>query len=280
MTATTLRALADVAAAYRAGAAGDVDAAKSCCAAVYGVDLVGLFLGDSYHPGGVELSRRLVDCLALQPGQQLLDIASGVGTTAVLVAAEHQVDVVGIDLGEHQIAKATARARAAGLADRVRFRIGDAERLPLLDASFDAVISECAFCTFPDKPTAAAETARVLRPGGRVGLTDVWLDPSRLDPDLAGLAGRIACIADARPIDDTGALLEAAGLRVDHVERHDDALAATAELVHNRLRALRLLDLPLLRSFDVRRAVDVAGRVRAVVERGDAGYFLLTATNG
>lgn len=277
-TLSSLTAFADVAATYRAGAAGDTDAAKSCCAAVYGIDLVGLFLGDSYHPGGVELTRRLAQLLALEPGQRVLDVASGIGTTAVLLAAEHDVEVLGVDLGAAQVNKATARAQAAGVADRVEFHVGDAEQLPLPNGEFDVVVSECAFCTFPDKPTAAAEAARVLRPGGRLGLTDVWLRPDRLDPELAGLAGRIACIADARPIDDTSALLEGAGFRIDTVEQHDDALAVTVELVQARLRALRLLDLPLLRAFDIRRAVRVAARVAEVIDRGDAGYFILTAT--
>ncbi|MGE3446729.1 MAG: cyclopropane-fatty-acyl-phospholipid synthase family protein [Microbacteriaceae bacterium] len=278
---TALPSLADVGElidTYRAGAAGDTQAAKSCCAAVYGVDLVGVFLGESYHPGGIELTRRLAGLLDLRPGQLVLDVASGVGATAVVLAAEHDVDVVGIDLGAAQVAKATARAAAAGLGDRAVFRVGDAEQLPVDDYSFDAVVSECAFCTFPDKPQAAAEVARVARPGGRLGLTDVWLRPDRLDPELAGLAGRIACIADARPIDDTRLLLESAGFRIDHVERHDEALAATVEMVTSRLRAVRLLDLPLLRPFNIRRAIDVSRRVADVIDRGDAGYFVLTAT--
>ena len=74
--------------------------------------------------------------------------------------------------------------------------------------------------------------------------------------------------------------MESAGFEVDHVERHDDALAATVEVVTDRLRALRLLDLPLLRAIDLRRAIDVARRVAHVIDRGDAGYFLLTATRG
>jgi SAM-dependent methyltransferase len=269
--------LGDLVAEYRAAADGDTEAAKSCCAAVYGIDLVGLFLGESYHPGGIDLTRRLADHLDLEPGDQVLDVASGVGTTAVLLAAERRVDVVGVDLGAAQVAKATARARRAGVADRVAFRVGDAERLPLPERAFDAVISECAFCTFPDKPTAAYEAARVLRPGGRLGLTDVWLRRDRLDAQLAGLAGRIACIADARPIDDTRRVLEGAGLAVDTIERHDDALAAAVELVETRLRALRLLDLPLLRTVNVRRGIELTRQVGDVVARGDAGYFLLTA---
>jgi hypothetical protein len=264
--------------AFQAGATGDPEAVKSCCAAVYGVDLVGLFLGDSYHPGGADLSRRLADALSLHAGQRVLDVAAGIGTTALLLAAERDVDVLGVDLGASQIARARARADAAGLADRARFEVGDAERLPVDDRAFDAVVSECAFCTFPDKVTAAAELARVLVPGGRVGLTDVWLEPDRLGPELSGLAGRIACVADARPIDETRATLEAAGLRVEQVERHDQALLATIERVENRLRALRLLDLPILRAFDLRRGIELTRRVADVVIRGDAGYVLLVAT--
>jgi hypothetical protein len=263
---------------FRAGAAGDTDAAKSCCAAIYGIDLVALFLGDSYHPGGTGLSRHLAELLTLEAGDHVLDVASGIGTTAILLAAERDVHVVGVDLGTAQVANATARAVVGGVADRVRFEIGDAERLPFADATFDAVLSECAFCTFPDKRRAAAETARVLRPGGRLGLTDIWVNPDRLDTELAGLAGRIACIADARPIAETLAILESSGLRVERLERHDDVLADTIELVATRLRALRLLDLPALRVFNLRRAVDVARRVAQVVASGDAGYLALVAT--
>ena len=279
MTAvSTLAAFSEVIATYRAGTAGDTDAAKSCCAAVYGIDLIGLFLGDSYHPGGIELTRRLADLVALQPGEQVLDVASGIGTTAILLAAERHTAVIGVDLGAAQIAKATARAAAAGLSDRVRFEIGDAERLAFNDDTFDVVISECAFCTFPDKATAAREAARVLHPGGRFGLTDIWVNPDRLDPELAGLTGRIACVADARPIADLQAILENAGLHVEHLERHDDTLTATIELVTARLRALRLLDLPLLRGVNLRRAIDLAHHAADTVTRGDAGYVALVAT--
>jgi arsenite methyltransferase len=270
--------ITDLVVAFQARSTGDPDAVKACCAAVYGVDLVALFLGESYHPGGAELTRRLADALSLHSGERVLDVAAGIGTTALLLAAERDVDVLGVDLGASQIARARARADAAVLGERARFEFGDAERLPVDDGAFDAVVCECAFCTFPDKATAATELARVLRPGGRVGITDVWLDPDRLDPELAGLAGRIACVADARPINETRATLEAAGLRVEHVERHDQALLATIEQVETRLRALRLLDLPMLGAVNLRRGIELTRRVADAVTRSDAGYMLLIAT--
>ncbi|MGH9247222.1 MAG: class I SAM-dependent methyltransferase [Acidimicrobiales bacterium] len=256
----------------------DGEAVKACCATAYGVDLVGLFLGESYHPGGAALTRRLADTMNLQPGQRVLDVAAGIGTTALLLAAEHHVDVLGVDLGDTQVTRARARATDAGLAAQVRFEIGDAERLPVDDATFDAVVCECSFCTFPDKDTAAAELARVLRPGGQVGITDVWLEPSRLHPELQGLAGRIACIADARPIAEVRAILERAGLVVTAVERHDHALLDTIDRVLTRLRAARLANLAALRRFNLTSGIEFARRAAAAVERGDAGYMLLTAT--
>jgi arsenite methyltransferase len=255
----------------------DAEAVKACCAAAYGVDLVALFLGESYHPGGTDLTRRLAERLELQPGERVLDVAAGIGTTALLLAAENDVDVVGVDLGPAQVDRASSRAAAAGLVERVRFEVGDAERLPVSDDSFDVAVCECAFCTFPDKPTAATELARALRPGGRLGLTDVWLDPDALDPELAGLAGRVACLADARPIPELTALLEEAGLTVTHLERHDHALADTIEQTTTRLRALRLADLPVLRPFNLTRGIELARRAASLVDQGHAGYLLLTA---
>jgi len=241
------------------------------------MDLVTFFLGESYHPGGAELTRRLASALALEPEEHVLDVACGIGTTSLLLAGERGVGVLGVDLGEAQIVRARSQAHKAGLGGQVRFEIGDAEQLPVEDGSFDAAVCECAFCTFTDKTTAARELSRVLRPGGRVGITDVWLDTNSLDDELAGLAGRVACLADAVPIDELRAVLEGAGLRVEHVERHDDALVETIERVETRLRALRLVDLPILRSFDLRRGVALARRAANVVARGDAGYVLLVA---
>ena len=83
-----------------------------------------------------------------------------------------------MDLSAANVALGSSAAAARGLAEQVRFHHGDAEELPLPDGCFDAVICECALCVFPDKATAAAEMARVLRPGGRLGLTDITADPT------------------------------------------------------------------------------------------------------
>jgi hypothetical protein len=247
---------------------------KACCAAAYDQDVVALLLGESYHPGGLDLTRRLAWALDLRSGERVLDVACGPGATACLLAAEFGAEVDGVDLGEASLERARAAAAAHGLDGQVRFHIGDAERLPFDDGAFDAVVCECAFCTFPDKATAAAEFARVLRPGGRIGITDVTLDPARLDPELANLAGYVACIADARPATEYAALLAAAGLSVVVSEPHDDALARMIEVIEGRIRALSMLG-TTGDAVDLDAVLRYTAAGSQAVADGVAGYHLL-----
>jgi arsenite methyltransferase len=253
--------------------------AKACCAATYGSDVVALLLGDSYHPGGLGLTRRLADQLALAPGARVLDVASGRGTTALLLAREYGATVTGVDLSDANVALAGGAAQAADLVAQVDFQVADAERLPVDVDSFDAVVCECAFCTFPDKPTAAAELARVLRPGGRLGITDVIVDPDRLPAELTGLGAWIACIADARPLHQYIALLTDAGLSVTHTERHDTAIAAMIDQIEARLTLVRMTARQRAEALgvDFDRAPAVLAAARAAVADGVLGYTLLIA---
>jgi arsenite methyltransferase len=259
-------------------AADDQQDVKSCCARVYQQDAVALILGESYHPGGLDLTRRLGRSLDLRPGMRVLDIASGPGATAFLLASEFGVEVDGVDLGAQSVAAANKRAAGEGLDDRVRFHVGDAERLPFEDGAFDAVVCECAFCTFPDKPTAAAEMARVLRPGGRLGITDVALDPARLDSELQTLAGWVACLADARPVEEYVSLLGAAGLEVTLRESHDEALAKMIDQIDARLIAFRMAKVPALEAIDFDQARNRVALAARAVKDGIAGYALLVAS--
>jgi len=157
---------------------------------------------------------------------------------------------------------------------------GDAERLPLESGSFDAVVCECAFCTFPDKATAAAEFRRVLRPGGRLGLSDLTR-AGPLPPDLDGLLAWVACIADARPTAEYVAYLQGAGLTVDSIELHDEALGELVARVRTKLLgaqllvSLKKLDLP---AVDFGQAQALARSAAAAVTAGTLGYALVTGT--
>jgi SAM-dependent methyltransferase len=142
------------------------------------------------------------------------------------------------------------------------------------------VVCECAFCTFPDKAQAAAEFARVLRPDGRVGLSDLTRS-GELPPELESLLAWIACIADARPVEEYGALLESAGFTGRFVENHDEALTQMVRDIRQRLLAAELLarlgtmELPFV---DFEQAKSMAKVAAEAVRTGRLGYSLVTAS--
>jgi ubiquinone/menaquinone biosynthesis C-methylase UbiE len=249
---------------------------KSCCAAAYSTEAARFLLGDSFHPGGAALTSRLIASLRVSPGSTVVDVASGLGTSALQLARESGAAIVGVDLSPTSVAAATQAARAAGLSERVRFLQGDAEALPLEDETMDGALCECALCTFPDKDAAARELARVLRPGARLALADMTAEAARLPPELTSLQAWIACIADARPLEEITELLRRAGLIVEQAERHDDALERLLERVDGRLRAARLVGANLIGDA-VARGHELVAAARAALAGGDLGYGVIIA---
>ena len=251
---------------------------KSCCAALYESDWARLLLGDSYHPGGVALTRRIGELIALTPQDRVLDVASGPGASAIEIARTFGCHVVGIDLSAANVADAQAAAAEAGVAELTEFRVGDAERLPLDDASFDAILCECAFCTFPDKATAAAEFTRVLRPGGRLGFSDVTRR-GELPSELESLLAWVACITDARPAGDYVALLEAAGVADLAIEPRDDTLKKLVRDTRLKLLSVEImakLGKVDLEVADVREGKRIAKAAADAVGAGKLGYTVIT----
>jgi len=252
---------------------------KQCCARLYESDVAKLLLGDSFHPGGLQLTERLGRLLELGPERRVLDVASGKGTSAIFLAERFGCEVIGIDYGGQNVDEANRQAAAKGLGGRVRFERADAELLPVPDASLDAVICECAFCTFPNKSIAAGEFVRVLRAGGQVGLSDLTRGPV-LPKELDSLLAWVACVADAQPIDSYAACLCAAGLVVQHVEPHDEALTGLVQQVRAKLLGaeivvgLKKLDLP---GVDFVAAKRLVKDVVAAIEQRELGYAIVTA---
>jgi hypothetical protein len=256
------------------------DQLKSTCAAVYEHPAVRWLLGGELHPGGEQATRRALELIGLGNGDRLLDVASGSGTSALLAARELGATATGIDYGEQAVMAAAAAADAEGLDRRVSFIRGDAEALPLPDASFDAVLCECSLCTFPDKPRAAAEIGRVLRPGGRAAISDVVIDPDRLPAELLGPIATVACVGSALTRAGYEELLAEAGLEMDAVESLDREAAGLAERIEERLRGARLLGLGRLAGspFDVEEAIELTRLAKAAIEDGSIGYSIFAAT--
>ena len=255
------------------------EAVKSCCTTLYESDIARLLMGDSFHPGGVKLSERLGALIELTPKTHLIDIASGKGTTAFALAKKFGCRVSGVDLSRQNVDIATQSAASQGLADRVTFHVGDAESLPFAAESFDALICECAFCTFPDKVKAASEMARVLRPSGWLGLSDMTRGEI-LPPSLDGLLSWVACIADAQTTQSYQAYLTQAGLNLVAVEQHGEALSEMVHQVKGRLLTAEImakLQKVLLDPSNLATIKEGAKEVEVQVASGNLGYALITA---
>lgn len=258
----------------------DGGALKSCCAAVYGHPAVRWLLGDELHPGGAATTRRALEMAGLKGGDRLLDVASGSGASALLAARELGASAVGVEYGADAVRAAREAADAAGLgASRVSFLCGDAEALPVDDRSFDVALCECSLCTFPDKQRAVAELHRVLRPGGRLALSDVVVEEEHLPEQLRGGLATIACVGAALPTSGYERLLAEADFEAIEVESRPEDAARLAERVEERLRGARLLgfgslaDLPL----SVEEALATIGAARRAIEDGALGYAIFSA---
>jgi arsenite methyltransferase len=251
---------------------------KSCCARLYESDFVRLLLGDSFHPGGLTLTTRLGELLKLGPESQVLDAACGTGASAIHLSERFQCSVVGLDYSEENVKHAAASAGERGLSGRVRFELGDSERLPFADASFDAIICECAFCTFPDKRMAAREFFRVLKRGGRVGLSDITR-ADNLPPDLNSVIGWLACIADAQSAAAYVDILEDAGFCMDAVEGHDHALREMAGQIRTKILGLEIavgLEKLKLPNVDFSAAKRLSSSALQAISQGLLGYAIIT----
>ena len=177
------------------------------------------FAGVGYH----------FDLAGIEPGDRVLDLGSGSGMD-VFVAALHAGEsghVTGLDMTDEQLEKSRTLRDAAGF-ETVTFEQGYIEELPFEDGSFDVVISNGVINLSPEKDSVFGETHRVLRPGGRLALSDIISERQlsegiKTDADLWA-----ACIGGAEQVDDYTTTIERAGLEVSEL-RDNSAYEFTSE---------------------------------------------------
>jgi len=134
------------------------------------------YIGTTKHLGGFETTKELIESCHIGQDTRVLEVGCGVGATACYLAKKYGCRVVGIDLRESMIARSNERAQKQGVAERVEFRVADAQNLPFDDALFDAVIGESVATFIEDKQRVVSEYARVTAPGGYVGMNEeIWI---------------------------------------------------------------------------------------------------------
>lgn len=154
---------------------------------------------------------------ALRPGEVVLDLGSGGGFDCFVAGPKvgPAGRVIGVDMTPDMLAKARrniASYRAQTGLDNVEFRLGEIEALPVADASVDVVISNCVLNLSPDKPRVWREIARVLRPGGRVAVSDLALLLPLPDAVKADVEALVGCVAGAVLVEETRVMAREAGL--------------------------------------------------------------------
>jgi arsenite methyltransferase len=149
---------------------------------------------------------------ALRPGERVLDLGSGAGFDVFLAARQVGPTgfVIGVDMTPEMVQRARRNAQKAGV-ERVDFRLGEIEHVPVESSSVDVIMSNCVINLSPDKAAVFREAFRVLAPGGRLAISDV-VATAELPPELArDAAAYTGCISGASPVADLERLIADAG---------------------------------------------------------------------
>jgi len=222
-----------------AGCCGETHAAGCCGEAVgsgccgpttsaFGLELYDAATRDGLPDAAVLASLGCGNPIAvaeLREGETVLDLGSGGGIDVLLSARRvgPTGHAIGVDMTDEMLDLARKNAIEAG-ATNVEFRKGTIERLPVDDASVDVVISNCVINLASDKPAVFAEIARVLRPGGRMGVTDIVADDLLTAEQRAERGSYVGCIAGALSFREFRAGLRDVGLSdVEVVPTHQVA---------------------------------------------------------
>ena len=161
---------------------------------------------------------------SLKEGETVLDLGSGGGFDCFLAAQAvgETGRVIGVDVTPEMVSKARQNVASVGFKN-IEFRLGEIENLPVADASVDVIISNCVINLSPEKPRVFREALRVLKPGGRLAISDVVATaqlPDEMKKDLALYAG---CVAGAASIDELVDMLREAGFTNIRIQPKDES---------------------------------------------------------
>lgn len=172
----------------------------------------------------------------IQPGESVLDLGSGGGLDCFLAAKKvgPAGRVIGLDMTPEMLARAQKTAERLGF-EQVEFREGYLEEMPVPDGSVDVIISNCVINLSPDKPKVFTEMYRVLRPGGRIAVSDIVTNGELPEVVKENMVAWGACIAGALDQRDYSEGLQAAGFVNVEVSPKGDAGEFLEELLENKI---------------------------------------------
>jgi SAM-dependent methyltransferase len=161
---------------------------------------------------------------SLKTGETVVDLGSGGGFDCFLAAKQvgQSGQVIGVDMTPEMISKARKNADKTGTKN-VEFRLGEIEHLPVADNSADLIMSNCVINLSPDKPQVYREAYRILKPGGRLSISDVLATATLPDEIRKNLELVAACVGGAETFDDTEKILKEAGFQNIKITANDNS---------------------------------------------------------
>ena len=236
--------------------------------------MTNLIMGDTLHPGGLGLTNKLGRLMGLEAGDLVAVLASARGESAQALGRVFKCNVLGVEFGAEAVRHTHDASSGSGRAHFVR---GDAERRPLRSGVFDAAVCECSMSLFINKAQAVAETTRLLRPGGKFGLSDVTIEPGGLPAELDGDLGQVLCMADALTADGYVELLEEGGFSVTTRLDASTEIIKILDEVEGKLAAFlafqRVSGVPA-GDGRLKLSPELIAKVREMVTSGELGYWL------
>jgi len=208
---------------------------SSCCSAFYELDWVRHLADDIFHPGGEELTNRTVAAMNLPAGAAIADLGCGTGTTAIMLARYYDFVVSAVDISAANIKRAVQRLGPNQ--PTVRFFQADAHQLPFNDSELDGLIAECSFSLFSERESVLAEIRRVLKPGGKLAITDMATS-GVLPDDIAGVLAPWTCLADAVEQETYLELFAAAGFNIHTMADESAGLISLVRMLKRKLLLL------------------------------------------
>lgn len=227
----------------------------------------------SFAEAAKEMTNEMIRRLAPAPGNRILDVGCGNGTPAIQLARACPVEVVGISVSERQVARASERAREAGLADSLSFERVNAMDLPYPAKSFDGAWALESMLHMPDKVRVLSEVARVVRSGGHIAIADmVYKVPADRTADVSAQYSTV--YASLTPLEEYRGVLEQAGLIPEDIRDVTKETFPTNEAFAAGLRSRADQFVEILGTEGYQLLI---GNQEKIARMPELGYVLITA---
>lgn len=211
--------------------------------------------------------------MGLPAHARIADLGCGTGTTALMLARDFELHVSAIDVSSSNIERAVERAELDGIS--VRFSQADAHGLPFDNGELDAVLAECTFSLFSDQTTVLAEIRRVLKPGGRLAITDMATGGVLAD-DITEILAPWTCLATAVDQASYSKMFETAGFEIQSLADESTGLLSLIKKLKRKLLLLgtgALLANQDLQGFDLKTIKFWLDRFETEVKQGSIRYL-------